>query len=270
MPQLTAFIFSLMLLTPAAAWADGNNAAGGFIDYSGRPPYIYTGAREPLPGPVVGVATARELEGFTEVVLIGKIVAPLEYERYEFVDNTGRIVLQIPNDRWATLSVGPNDVLVVRGKVNRLVDPVEIEVIRVHTRNYYYATVPYESGAPLPMGVVSVEQALTMPNTAPLALEGNIDKKLEPGRLLFHDHSGAIVLNIDEASPLVAGPYSPGDLMIVEGRVNTSTTPTEIDVETIVDRSNFAPVIIEEAPPCAGCGRIVGEGEAILVPAEVN
>ena len=264
MNKLSALIFCLTLLIPSVALADGDNGAGGFVDYTGRPPYIYTGQREPLPGPVVGAVRARDLPAFTEVVLIGKIVKPLENHRYEFVDNTGRIVLQIPQDRWATLTVGPNDLLVIRGKVNRLVDPVEIEVIRVHTRNFYYATTPYEPGAPLPMGVVSVEQALTLPNTAPLALEGNIDKKLEPGRLLFHDHSGTIVLNVDEANPLVAGPYSPGDLMIVEGRVNTAVTPAEIDVETIVDRSNFAPVIIEEGT------QIVGEGEAVLVPVEVK
>ncbi len=242
-PPLFATLM-LLLASTAALAVDGY--PGGFVNNSSRPPYIYEGEREPLPGPRICVSQAREIKNLAPVVLVGKILSAGEHDKYQFIDNSGQITVRIEKDRWNSLTVGPNDLVVIEGKIDRLSGTTEIEATRINTRNHYYAMEPAPRDGPLPMGVVSVEFAKTMPNTAALALEGNIDRKLAPGRLQFHDRSGSIVLNVDEANPLVAGPYSPGDVMVIEGRVNAAANPVEIDVETIVDRSNFAPVIVRE------------------------
>ncbi len=253
-------------------WAQ-NKGPGGFIDYSGRPPYMYKGERQPLPGPLVFAVWVPTLENFAPVVLVGKIAAETDKMNhyYEFFDNSGRVTLKILPSKWM-YDVGPNDVIVVEGKVDALVSPAVVEVEQISTRNHYYAVSPPPRG-PLPMGVVSVEFAKTLPDTAVVALEGYVDKRLEEGkkRFLFHDRSGSIVLNADESNPLVEGPYNPGDLLVVEGRINTEVNPPEVEVETVVDRSNFTVVDVEKevvVETQGGGAVVVDESAEVAVPNE--
>lgn len=262
-----------LLLAPAAFLSAQDQGPGGFIDYSGRPPYIYKGERQPLPGPLAFAFQVPALKNYTPLVLVGKIAAETDELNYyyEFYDTSGRVTLKILPSKWM-YDVGPNDVIVVEGKVDALVSPAVVEVEQISTRNHYYAVALPPRG-PLPMGVVSVEFAKTLPDTATVALQGYVDKRLEEGkkRFLFHDKSGSIVLCAEDSNPLVAGPYDPGDLLVVEGRMNTEVNPPEVDVETVVDRSNFTVVDVERdvvVKTKNGGDVVVEESAEVAVPNE--
>jgi uncharacterized protein (TIGR00156 family) len=62
------------------------------------------------------------------VELTGKISSQTGCEKYLFGDGTGTVVLDIDDKRWRGLSVGPDDVVVVRGEVDRDLGKIEIDV----------------------------------------------------------------------------------------------------------------------------------------------
>lgn len=245
MKKIPLMFFCFMLLMAAAPLV-AENSWGGFEDNPNREPYVYEGERHPLPWPLARAAeipVITKIKEFAPVALVGMITRPLGHDKFDFVDNSGHVTLQIHPDRWRGFTFGPNDIVVVEGKIDDLTDPREIEVDSINTRNHFYATARPAPGGPLPMGVVSTQFAKTMPNTAALALEGKILEKTGPGKLLFEDHTGTIILSVNDAPPLVAGPYQPGDVVVVEGRVDRSVDPPEVDAEIIVDRSNYAVVV---------------------------
>lgn len=87
-----------------AAWA-GQNLGGG-----------YTGpAASNLK---VTAAEAAKLSDDTPVILTGKIEQSLGDEKYMFRDASGTIIVEIDNEDWRGVTVGPNDIVELQGEVD--------------------------------------------------------------------------------------------------------------------------------------------------------
>ena len=66
----------------------------------------------------VTAAEASKLSDDTPVILTGKIEQSMGDEKYMFRDASGTIVVEIDNDNWNGLSVGPNDVVELQGEID--------------------------------------------------------------------------------------------------------------------------------------------------------
>ena len=64
------------------------------------------------------VAGALKAWDDTMVTLKGNIIHQVAHEKYEFKDNTGVMIVEIDDDKWNGLSVGPNDVVEIYGEVD--------------------------------------------------------------------------------------------------------------------------------------------------------
>ena len=64
------------------------------------------------------VAGALKASDDTMVTLKGNIIRQVAHEKYEFKDSTGVIIVEIDDDKWYGLSVGPNDVVEIYGEVD--------------------------------------------------------------------------------------------------------------------------------------------------------
>ncbi|MCR9496839.1 NirD/YgiW/YdeI family stress tolerance protein [Vibrio alginolyticus] len=73
-------------------------------------------------GPEIGVINSvKEAHNATDdsaVMLTGHIVQSLGNETYLFKDETGEIEVEIDNEDWMGLDVGPNDKVTIRGEVD--------------------------------------------------------------------------------------------------------------------------------------------------------
>lgn len=66
------------------------------------------------------------------VVMEGNIVRFLGGEKYEFVDKTGSVTIEIDDDyAWEGQSVGPDDTVVIYGEVDRDFKDFKVDVDRV-------------------------------------------------------------------------------------------------------------------------------------------
>ena len=65
------------------------------------------------------VAEAQRMRDGSQVVLTGHIVRNIRSEYYLFRDNTGEIRVEIPRRVWAGISVTENDLVEIRGEVER-------------------------------------------------------------------------------------------------------------------------------------------------------
>lgn len=119
---ISLLVLTSLSFTPALAIAQGgfsgtNNAtAGGYT------------------GPSTGQVKISEVTNFrddTPVYLEGKIVSSLGNERYEFTDGSGTIIVDIDNEDWMGLSVGPKDKVGVWGEVDKDWNSIEIDVDRI-------------------------------------------------------------------------------------------------------------------------------------------
>ncbi|MDD4557053.1 MAG: NirD/YgiW/YdeI family stress tolerance protein [Alphaproteobacteria bacterium] len=112
MKKLVAIsVLSLGLGLSAQAWAQ--NVGGG-----------YTG-----PGiPSITVQEALKLSDDTPVVLVGKIEKSLGNEKYVFTDESGKITIEIDDEDWKGLTVGADDVVEIRGEVDKDFTSIEIDV----------------------------------------------------------------------------------------------------------------------------------------------
>lgn len=64
------------------------------------------------------VAGALKAWDDTMVTLRGKITRQVGHEKYEFTDGTGTIIVDIDDDDWYGISVGPNDTIEIYGEVD--------------------------------------------------------------------------------------------------------------------------------------------------------
>jgi uncharacterized protein (TIGR00156 family) len=93
-------------------------AQGGFVDNASQSASALT------------VEEAKKLRDDSSVQLQGNIVRALGDEKYTFRDASGEIVVEIDNDVWRGVTVGPGDKVEIRGEIDKDFPgfPVEIEV----------------------------------------------------------------------------------------------------------------------------------------------
>ena len=73
-------------------------------------------------GPSLGVTTveqAKNLPDESPVVLQGKIIESLGDENYTFADETGTIRIEIDKDVWKGVYVNENDLVEIRGEIDK-------------------------------------------------------------------------------------------------------------------------------------------------------
>jgi uncharacterized protein (TIGR00156 family) len=99
---LAAGIFTLCLALPV-------HAQGGFVDTPG----------ESAAPRLTAIEDARKLRDDTPVQLQGQIVSALGNEKYLFRDASGEIIVEIDDDVWRGLTVGPGDRIEIRGEVDK-------------------------------------------------------------------------------------------------------------------------------------------------------
>lgn len=105
----------------ALALAGSLNAAGGFNAGTNANANVnanmggFTG-----PGAVAVNTVQGALNAYddTIVTLTGKITRQVAHEKYEFSDSTGTIIIEIDDDEWYGVQVGPNDTVQIRGEVD--------------------------------------------------------------------------------------------------------------------------------------------------------
>jgi uncharacterized protein (TIGR00156 family) len=83
--------------------ADGPSASGGFVDKGG----------------FITVDEAKRLWGDALVQVQGNIVRRINCKKYLFRDASGVLVVKIDNHVWRGLTVGPDDTVVLLGKIDK-------------------------------------------------------------------------------------------------------------------------------------------------------
>lgn len=74
------------------------------------------------------VAEAKAMPDDAQVVLQGTITSATGDEMYVFTDGTDVINVEIDNDDIAALDIGPDDVVLIQGEIDRDGDIVEVDV----------------------------------------------------------------------------------------------------------------------------------------------
>ena len=85
-------------------------------------------------GPVAyqTVSQVLQMRDDAPVVMEGNIVRFLGGEKYEFVDKTGSVTIEIDDDyAWEGQSVGPDDTVIIYGEVDRDFKDFKVDVDRV-------------------------------------------------------------------------------------------------------------------------------------------
>ncbi|MBO7093609.1 MAG: YgiW/YdeI family stress tolerance OB fold protein [Spirochaetia bacterium] len=91
-------------------------AKGGFSDGTNAPSAITT------------VEKALNMRDDTHATLRGNIVRQIRHEKYLFKDATGEIVVEIDDDDWGGVTVGPNDTVELIGEIDRDINKIEFDV----------------------------------------------------------------------------------------------------------------------------------------------
>lgn len=91
-----------------------NQAAGGFVG--------------PDVSSVVTVEQVKNLRDDTYVTLQGNIIQSIGDEKYTFKDKTGTITVEIDNEDWNGATVSPEDMVEIKGEVDKGWTKLEIEV----------------------------------------------------------------------------------------------------------------------------------------------
>ena len=83
----------------------------------------------------VSVADAKNMKDEAYVTLKGKIVKKIGSEKYLFEDQSGSIDIEIDDKDWRGLVVGPDDVVIIEGEVDKGWTKLEIEVDNIRKAN---------------------------------------------------------------------------------------------------------------------------------------
>lgn len=92
--------------------------------------FVYAG----FTGPSVAsskVKDVKKMRDDTNVILVGKIEKSLGGEKYQFSDDTGTIVVEIDEEKWMGLEVGPTDTIEIYGEVDKDWGKVKVDVDRI-------------------------------------------------------------------------------------------------------------------------------------------
>ena len=82
-------------------------------------------------GPALSQITVKEAKKLSDdkpVVLVGKIEKGLGGEKYLFKDATDSVTIEIDDDKWRGLTVGPEDLIEIRGEVDKDFTSFKIDV----------------------------------------------------------------------------------------------------------------------------------------------
>lgn len=113
-------ILVLALVCVAFASAQGftgeKSKQGGFVDGSKSSSTVIT------------VEKALKMKDDTNAVLRGNIVKKVKHEKYLFKDATGEIVVEIDDDDWGGVTVGPNDTVELIGEIDKDFNKIEFDV----------------------------------------------------------------------------------------------------------------------------------------------
>ena len=118
---LSALAVSAVALS-SAAFAASDNSNGGF-----------TG-----PGSEVAIVSVQQAKGMNDdamVILQGNIQKKVGDELYLFSDGNDTIMVEIDNDDWNGLSIGPNDIVEISGEVDKGWTSIEIDVDQIKKVN---------------------------------------------------------------------------------------------------------------------------------------
>ncbi|MDR0379254.1 MAG: NirD/YgiW/YdeI family stress tolerance protein [Candidatus Accumulibacter sp.] len=109
------------------------HAQGGFADASGKDARARGGFVDDVTATPLSVEEAKRLRDDAPVQLQGKIVRRMGDEKYLFRDASGELTVEIDDDVWRGLTVGPEDTVMLFGKVDKdfLERSLEVEVYSV-------------------------------------------------------------------------------------------------------------------------------------------
>ena len=82
----------------------------------------------------VSVADALNMSDDAAIVLEGKIEKSLGNEEYIFTDSTGSITVEIDDDQWRGVTVTPEDMVVIKGEVEKDMFKTEVEADSVRLK----------------------------------------------------------------------------------------------------------------------------------------
>ena len=101
----------------AQGFNGGQQAYGGGFQDNGSSATAATAVKEAL-----------RMRDESYVTVRGNIVKRLTDDKYLFRDATGEIVVDIDNEDWAGVTVGPDDTVELSGEIDRDFNKVEIDV----------------------------------------------------------------------------------------------------------------------------------------------
>ena len=116
------FIAVLVLAIVCAAFASaqgftGEKAAkGGFSDGTNASAAI------------TPVSKALKMKDDTHATLRGNIVKQVGHEKYLFKDATGEIIVEIDDEDWGGVTVGPQDTVELIGEIDKDISKIEFDV----------------------------------------------------------------------------------------------------------------------------------------------
>ncbi|MDR2112406.1 MAG: NirD/YgiW/YdeI family stress tolerance protein [Candidatus Accumulibacter sp.] len=110
-PRLFFVALALLAAPPVCA-------QGGFVDNSGRS----------AASAALSVEEAKKLRDDSPVQLQGNIVRALGDEKYVLRDASGEIVVEIDDDVWRGVTVGPDDKVEIRGEIDRDFPGFSVEI----------------------------------------------------------------------------------------------------------------------------------------------
>lgn len=90
------------------------------------------------PGTDVAVITVEQAKGLNDeamVILRGNIQKQVGEEMYIFSDGTGTINVEIDDDDWMGQNIGPEDLIEIKGEVDKGWTKLEIEVDQINKVN---------------------------------------------------------------------------------------------------------------------------------------
>lgn len=84
---------------------------------------------------IVTTTQVREMRDDTPVVVKGKILKRTGDEKYMFQDGADTMIVEIDDDDWRGLVVTPDDIVILRGEVDKGIMSTEIDVDYVELVN---------------------------------------------------------------------------------------------------------------------------------------
>ena len=114
------FVAILVLVMVCAAFVSAQGFTGEKAAKGG-----FTGGSK---AEVTTVAQALKMKDDAKAVLRGNIVKQVGHEKYLFKDATGEIVIEIDDDDWGGVTVGPQDTVELIGEVDKDFNKIEFDV----------------------------------------------------------------------------------------------------------------------------------------------